>query len=64
MTMGGKKVVTRGRRSKNKEWAKKMGLVAKSGFEIKVHGTHCWRSVRPRIVFLSFNLQQIPSISE
>jgi hypothetical protein len=34
MTMGGKKVMTRGRRSKNKEWAEKKTLVANSGFEI------------------------------
>jgi hypothetical protein len=34
MTMGGKKVMTRGRRSKNKEREKK-GLVAKPEFEIK-----------------------------
>jgi hypothetical protein len=34
MTMGGKKVMTRGRRSKNKGRAEKKALVAKSGFEI------------------------------
>jgi hypothetical protein len=33
MTMEAKKVMTRGRRSKNKEWKKKT-LMAKSGFEI------------------------------
>jgi hypothetical protein len=34
MTMEAKKVMTRGRRSKNKERAKRKILVAKSGFEI------------------------------
>jgi hypothetical protein len=34
MTRGGKIVMTRGRRSKNKEQAEKNDLVAKPGFEI------------------------------
>jgi hypothetical protein len=34
MTMGRKKVMTRGRRSKNKEWVPKKTLVAHAGFEI------------------------------
>jgi hypothetical protein len=34
MTIGRKKVMTRGRRSKSKQRAKKKVLVAQSGFEV------------------------------
>jgi hypothetical protein len=64
LTMGGKKVMTRGRRSKNKEQAKKKFLWPNRGLKSRVQRHTLLEECVGRIVFLSFNLQHIPNISE
>jgi hypothetical protein len=60
MTMKGKKVMTRGRRSKNRGQAKKKFLWPNRGLKDWMHR----HTSSGRIVFPSFNSQQIPKISE
>jgi hypothetical protein len=60
---GGKKVMTRGRRSKIID-GQKNNLIANRGLKSKVHGHILLEECEGRIVFLSFDLQHIPNISE
>jgi hypothetical protein len=60
---GGKKVMTRGRRSKIIGREKK-NLMVNRGLKSRVHRHTLLEECVGRIVFLSFNLQHIPNISE
>jgi hypothetical protein len=59
MTMGRKKVMTRGTRSKNEDQAEKNNLIANRGLKSRVHRDTVLEECVGRIVFLSFNLQRI-----
>jgi hypothetical protein len=56
--------MTRRRRSKSKKQAKKIFLYRNRGFKFRLHRRTLLEECVGRIAFLSFNLQQIPNISE
>jgi hypothetical protein len=61
---GGKKVLTRGRRSKIIGRGKNNNLIAIRGLKSRVHRHTLLEEWVGRIVFLSFNLQHMPNILE
>jgi hypothetical protein len=61
---GGKKVMTRGRRSKSRGQVKKKFLSSNRGLKSSVLWHPLLDECVGRIVFLGFNLQQIPSMPE
>jgi hypothetical protein len=64
MTMGMQKSNDEGKKEQNNETGKKNNLIANRGLKSRVHRHTLLEECVGRIVFLSFNLQHIPNISE